>query len=80
MGSTDTKDTKTSEEGGFQVNIIEKNVDHTEVLAVADTLTPQESRRLLRKIDLILMPIMMICYGIQFSDKTSLGRWYTFLL
>ncbi|KAF2012363.1 MFS general substrate transporter [Aaosphaeria arxii CBS 175.79] len=36
-------------------------------------LTPAENKRLLRKIDLHLMPIMCIVYGLNYLDKTTLS-------
>ncbi|KAH9917079.1 MFS general substrate transporter [Fomitopsis serialis] len=36
-------------------------------------ITPEEERRLRRKIDLHLMPLMCVLYWIQFMDKTTLG-------
>ncbi|TVY25264.1 putative transporter [Lachnellula hyalina] len=35
--------------------------------------TPEQYRKLLRKIDRYLLPLMWICYGIQQTDKISLG-------
>lgn len=35
--------------------------------------TPEEYKKLLRKIDRFLLPLMWFCYGIQQTDKTSLG-------
>ncbi|KAF4947677.1 hypothetical protein FGADI_10248 [Fusarium gaditjirri] len=37
------------------------------------TMTPAEERKLVRKIDLHLMPLMFILYLFQYLDKTSLG-------
>ena len=36
------------------------------------TVTPEHSRQCLRRIDLMLMPIMFISFGLQFMDKTCL--------
>ncbi|VUC33650.1 unnamed protein product [Clonostachys rosea] len=36
-------------------------------------LSPGENRRLLRRIDLILMPMMFDSYGLQYMDKAILG-------
>ncbi|KKY14753.1 putative major facilitator superfamily transporter [Phaeomoniella chlamydospora] len=51
-----------------------------EVVAVGDEdvilesdYTPEEYRKLKRKIDRYLLPLMWFCYGIQQTDKTSLG-------
>ncbi|SCU82222.1 LAME_0C00210g1_1 [Lachancea meyersii CBS 8951] len=35
--------------------------------------TPEESRRLVRKIDLCMFPLMSLVYAIQFMDKTTIG-------
>ncbi|KAK0099518.1 hypothetical protein ONS96_008356 [Cadophora gregata f. sp. sojae] len=35
--------------------------------------TPEEYKKLLKKIDRYLLPLMWVCYGIQQADKTSLG-------
>ncbi|KAJ7472042.1 major facilitator superfamily domain-containing protein [Mycena latifolia] len=36
--------------------------------------TPSDYARVLRKVDRCLLPLMWLCYGIQQSDKTSLGN------
>lgn len=35
-------------------------------------------KRVLRKIDLILLPLMWVCYGTQQADKTSVSAQSTF--
>ncbi|KAK6388446.1 hypothetical protein LTR65_007950 [Meristemomyces frigidus] len=35
--------------------------------------SPEEYKKLLRKIDRYLLPLMWFCYGVQQTDKTSLG-------
>lgn len=35
--------------------------------------SPVEYKKILRKIDRFLLPLMWFCYGIQQTDKTSLG-------
>ena len=37
------------------------------------TMTPEEERRLLRKIDLHLMPLLCIVYGLNYLDKTTVS-------
>lgn len=37
------------------------------------TLSPAENRRVLRRIDAVLMPLMFISYGLQYMDKAILG-------
>ncbi|KAI0470719.1 MFS general substrate transporter [Xylariaceae sp. FL0804] len=46
--------------------------------AGAEVYTDEEYRRLKRKIDWRLLPLMWLCYGIQQTDKTSLGTQATF--
>jgi len=43
--------------------------DHGESLS----MTPEEEKRLLRKIDLNLMPMLCIVYGLNYLDKTTLS-------
>ncbi|KXT06642.1 hypothetical protein AC578_8495 [Pseudocercospora eumusae] len=43
-----------------------------EVISEAD-YTPTEYKKMLRKIDRFLLPLMWFCYGVQQTDKTSLG-------
>ncbi|GKZ26528.1 hypothetical protein AbraCBS73388_002772 [Aspergillus brasiliensis] len=38
-----------------------------------ETLSPEEDRRILRKIDLCLLPVMPISYMLQFLDKQALS-------
>lgn len=46
-------------------------ITHTgEKNANVDVITPELSRRVLRKIDLALMPMMCICVLLQFLDKS----------
>ncbi len=51
----------------------ERELDAAAAYASDRTYTPEENKRLLRKIDLHLMPMMMFLYLIQFWDKTTLG-------
>ncbi len=37
------------------------------------TLTPEEEKRLLRKIDFNLMPLLCLVYGLNYLDKTTLS-------
>jgi ACS family allantoate permease-like MFS transporter len=36
-------------------------------------LTPQDEKRLLRKIDLHIMPLLCLVYGLNYLDKTSIS-------
>jgi hypothetical protein len=47
--------------------------DHGLVSGPIRHLSPEENKRVLRRIDLILMPIMFISYGLQYMDKAILG-------
>ncbi|SCU97774.1 LANO_0E16930g1_1 [Lachancea nothofagi CBS 11611] len=52
------------------------NVDEAMRLALQSqhiTFTPEEDRRLVRKIDFCMFPLMCILYSIQFMDKISTG-------
>ncbi|SMR47252.1 unnamed protein product [Zymoseptoria tritici ST99CH_3D1] len=42
-------------------------------MIVGDEYSPAEYKRVLRKIDRFLLPLMWCCYGVQQTDKTSLG-------
>ncbi|KAI4601006.1 hypothetical protein KJ359_013171 [Pestalotiopsis sp. 9143b] len=37
------------------------------------TITPEEERRLLKKIDWNLMPLLCLCYGLNYLDKTAIS-------
>ena len=41
--------------------------------SVATEITPEEDRRALRRIDMLLMPIMFVSYALQYMDKTCLS-------
>ncbi|BEI80879.1 hypothetical protein CcaverHIS002_0200390 [Cutaneotrichosporon cavernicola] len=43
-----------------------------------DEFTDKEYHRLRWKVDLIIMPLLMILYGLQYADKTSLSRGVIF--
>ncbi|EPQ31742.1 uncharacterized protein PFL1_01074 [Pseudozyma flocculosa PF-1] len=49
-----------------------------EVLHDEELLTPEEDKRLLRKIDWYTVPIMMSIYGMQYADKVSLSAGVIF--
>lgn len=42
--------------------------------AVGHQLDPVDAKRLLRKIDRNILPLMMVLYAMQFVDKTTLGN------
>ncbi|CAI6091083.1 unnamed protein product [Clonostachys chloroleuca] len=49
------------------------NTDHGLVSGPIRHLSPEENKGVLRRIDLVLMPIMFISYGLQYMDKAILG-------
>ncbi|KAH6918291.1 membrane transporter [Coprinopsis sp. MPI-PUGE-AT-0042] len=53
-----------------------KDVDTAAEVSEVETkpLTPEEAKRIKRKIDLHIMPLMCILYLMQFADKATLGQ------
>ncbi|KAK6859243.1 major facilitator superfamily transporter [Apiospora arundinis] len=49
-----------------------------EVQNVNEEFSDEEYKKLKRKIDKYLLPLMWLCYGIQQTDKTSIGTQATF--
>ncbi|KAF7586079.1 hypothetical protein BBP40_009610 [Aspergillus hancockii] len=49
------------------------NVDVQKEPGTVDVLGPEEEKKLVRKIDLHLMPLLIVSYGLQYLDKTSLS-------
>ncbi|KAM3453799.1 hypothetical protein MY3296_003460 [Beauveria thailandica] len=45
----------------------------TKIASPSTVLSPEEDKRLLRKIDICLLPIMAVCYMFQFLDKSALS-------
>ncbi|KAG5815079.1 hypothetical protein H9Q74_010630 [Fusarium xylarioides] len=68
----------------IDIKLEDKELDKTDLASVANgailggDLTPEEDRRILRKADLRLPPIMAFAYLFQFLDKTALS--YTAIL
>ncbi|EMR66089.1 putative major facilitator superfamily transporter protein [Eutypa lata UCREL1] len=58
----------------------ESSVDGGEVYDAGETrqYTEEEYKKLKRKIDRYLLPLMWLCYGIQQTDKTSISTQATF--
>lgn len=56
-------------EGELVITDKDGNVD---VIRESD-YSPEEYKKLLKKIDRFLLPLMWFCYGIQQTDKTSIG-------
>jgi ACS family allantoate permease-like MFS transporter len=55
------------------IDMKERELDAAAAYASDREYTPEENKRLLRKIDRHLLPMMMLLYLIQFWDKTTLG-------
>lgn len=81
--STDKKqddnihETHSIEEGEVDVQKPE-NVILDTINAAEGEYTAAEYKRVLRKIDFILLPLMWVCYGTQQADKTSISTQATF--
>lgn len=73
-GSLASKDEKKSELN-VHVALVTDEVDTGAALVAGKhvEITPEEARRIRRKIDRHLMPLMCVLYWIQFMDKTTLG-------
>jgi ACS family allantoate permease-like MFS transporter len=59
---------------GTEINLDSKNVDEAMKVALESseiTLTPEESKRLCRKIDLYLMPFFVFLYAVQYMGKIT---------
>lgn len=69
-----SKDEKKSELN-VHVALVTDDVDTGAALVAGKhvEITPEEARRIQRKIDRHLMPLMCVLYWIQFMDKTTLG-------
>ncbi|EKG14879.1 Major facilitator superfamily domain general substrate transporter [Macrophomina phaseolina MS6] len=65
--ATDEKKTATADD----VEVVASYQDSDEIHE--SDYTEEEYKKLLRKIDRYLLPLMWFCYGIQQTDKTSLG-------
>lgn len=68
---------ESSEVGGIVLKHADRN-DADEALKIfaegeVITLTPEEEKRLLRKIDWNLMPLLCLVYGLNYLDKTTLS-------
>ncbi|KAF9653218.1 MFS general substrate transporter [Thelephora ganbajun] len=63
------------EKEGSKPYVAAYTLDTAAILVAAEdiTLTPEEAKRLRRKIDWHIMPLMSILYWVQFMDKTTLG-------
>ncbi|ESK81007.1 major facilitator superfamily transporter [Moniliophthora roreri MCA 2997] len=61
---------------GFSV-MEERSVDNVDVLAESD-YTEEQYRRILRKIDRYLLPLMWVAHGVQQADKVSISTQAVF--
>ena len=61
---TAPRDAKASKGSEYEVGVNEKG-DKVQL----DTIHPDEERRVLRKIDLIVLPLFFLIYGFQYLDK-----------
>ncbi|KAI1456089.1 major facilitator superfamily domain-containing protein [Annulohypoxylon moriforme] len=63
-----------SKEDEIKISVDDINQSSTQILEYSEA----EYRRIRRKADKYLLPLMWICYGIQQTDKTSIGTQATF--
>lgn len=73
----DGKDAK----GVAVVDIVETGSldEHEKVIYAEDQFSKKDYSRLRWKVDLIMMPILMIIFGLNYSDKTSLSSGVIFV-
>ncbi|KAH8736459.1 major facilitator superfamily domain-containing protein [Ilyonectria robusta] len=55
-----------------------QDLSSSTVNAAESQYTPADYKRVLRKVDMILLPLMWVCYGTQQADKTSISTQATF--
>ncbi|BEJ15965.1 hypothetical protein CspHIS471_0505700 [Cutaneotrichosporon sp. HIS471] len=53
-------------------------VEGEDMIRAHDEFTEKEYNRVIRKVDFIIMPMLMLLYGLQYSDKTSLSSGAVF--
>lgn len=63
------------------VDIVESGSldEHEKVIYAEDQFTERDYSRLRWKVDLIIMPILMVIFGLNYSDKTSLSSGVIFV-
>ncbi|KAL8279431.1 hypothetical protein RQP46_008243 [Phenoliferia psychrophenolica] len=69
-------DTKQCEKADLGDSVMRSGQAHDREVSLEaseNTYSPEDDGKLLRRVDLILMPLMCISYGIQFADKASLS-------
>lgn len=67
------KATPTDEKGNVTAEVEPVAFDKDGEIIRESDYSPEEYKKLLRKIDRYLLPLMWFCYGVQQTDKTSLG-------
>ncbi|CAK9781993.1 hypothetical protein CC85DRAFT_288406 [Cutaneotrichosporon oleaginosum] len=77
------RDSRASEKlGSISVTVADGELakldEYEEVIAAETEFTEAEYKRLRRKFDFVLIPLLMIAYGLQYSDKTSLSSGVIF--
>ncbi|TFK53036.1 MFS general substrate transporter [Heliocybe sulcata] len=67
------------EKGDLEKTIVQTlPVDESDAVLAESDYTEEQYSKLKRKIDLYLLPLMWLCYGVQQADKTSIGTQATF--
>jgi MFS transporter, ACS family, allantoate permease len=61
------------EKGDTTTDVQVVAIDHDGDIIKESDYTPEEYKKLLRKIDRYLLPLMWFCYGVQQTDKTATG-------
>ncbi|KAJ2973197.1 hypothetical protein NQ176_g6746 [Zarea fungicola] len=55
-----------------------EEIEAADMVNAADEFTEEQYRKVLRKVDWILLPLMWICSGAQYADKVSVSTQATF--
>ncbi|KAL7425033.1 hypothetical protein Q5752_000721 [Cryptotrichosporon argae] len=77
---TDAKYVEDEKAVGLDVDVVpaDELVEAQEMIRAEHEFTEDEYKRLMRKVDFALMPLLMITYGLQYSDKGSLSSGVVF--
>ncbi|KZT28235.1 MFS general substrate transporter [Neolentinus lepideus HHB14362 ss-1] len=81
MSAKELVDEKDSlgEKGDLEKTIVQTlPVEESDTVLAESDYTEEQYNKLKRKIDLYLLPLMWLCYGVQQTDKTSIGTQATF--
>ncbi|EIM89633.1 MFS general substrate transporter [Stereum hirsutum FP-91666 SS1] len=76
--SLDEKNAEDVEKAGVDVQVFQAGADDMDIVLAESQYTEEQYAKLKRKIDRYLLPLMWLCYGIQQTDKTSLGTQANF--